>query len=232
MKIANKNIELQDDESIYSLGSFSLIHGKTGQQLTSDTVSLAKFIPFLQQNSRVIELGTGIGAIVLMLAERFRDLNITGIEIDNPTFQISKKNLKINDLQDRVALLNCDWRSLYGKFPRGSFDCLIANPPYKKQGTGRLSPDSSRALARSEVAGTLEELLKISAYLIGSTGRLYFIFPLERLVELFEEFAKNKISPGRLVILDGLNEKKSLFLIEAGAGCSLSVEVEKPSLRP
>ncbi len=209
--------DISEDEILESLGPYFFVQRKAGHRLTGDTVTLAEFvIPALTENDSVIDLGTGTGAIPLLLAWKSAVRFITGVEIDAATAGTAVKNVSANGLEDRIEIINRDFRELKGLFPEGAFSVVVSNPPYMKSGTGRVSPKKERAGARAELYGGLSDLIEISAWLAGRGGRIFYVFPLARLAEMRAELGKAGLEERRVEFPASKPGKEpDLFLIEA-----------------
>lgn len=216
---------VRDDETLERLGPYFFLQKKAGQRLTNDTVSLSEFAAqTLTENDTVIDLGTATGALALLLASKTGAKSITGVEVDGKAFETATRNVETNGLGSRVSVINADYRSLPSLYSAGSFTAVVSNPPYTKAGAGRVSPDKERAAARSEVMGTLSDLVKVSMYLAGDSGKIFYVFPVARLSEMLEEAASSGLNVRRLRFLrTPAGKKASVFLVELGkeGGCVL-----------
>ncbi|MBI5598742.1 MAG: methyltransferase [Deltaproteobacteria bacterium] len=199
------------------IGPFTFTQAK-GQRLTYDSVLLAGFLPPLGKNDAVVDLGTGSGVIPLILCSRSGAGRIVGVEVDGESAEIAGKNVRRNGLRARVEIINRDWRELKDVYPPGSFSVVVSNPPYMKRGEGRVSPARQRALARYETAGTLSDLVEISVYLAGASGRIFYVYPARRFEELILELEKRGIKPLRVAFARTGGKNPKIFLIEAGKG--------------
>jgi len=65
-----------------------------------------------------------------------------------------------------------------------SIDLVICNPPFREKNSGRLNPDSQRAIARHEILASLNDVLNVARTLLKARGRLALIFPVARLADL------------------------------------------------
>ncbi|MBI4949212.1 MAG: methyltransferase [Deltaproteobacteria bacterium] len=206
------------------IGPYSFIQG-SGQKVTNDPLLLADFVLPLNADDRVIDLGTGTGIIPLLLASKSRAKRITGVEIDTEACSVFERNIADNGLEGMVEAVLSDYRDLKSIYKAGSFSLVVANPPYIKAGAGRVSPKKQRAVARSEVKGTLKELIDISKYLAGEKGRVAYVFPVARLFEMLGEarVAGLKVRRLRFIHTSRLKPAK-LFLIEAGQEGGLVIE--------
>ncbi|MBW7956592.1 MAG: methyltransferase [Deltaproteobacteria bacterium] len=217
---------ISKDETLERLGPYFFVQRKAGQRLTGDSVELAEFaIPALHEDDSIIDIGTGTGAIPLILAWKSRAGKITGVEIDEEAAGTAMKNVESNGLAGRVDIVNRDLRELREAYDEGSFTAVIGNPPYGKTGAGRISPKRERAAARAEVHGGLSDLISISAYLTGRKGRVFYVFPTARLPEMLSELGKAGFRPARMRFLGGKQGRPpKLFLIEAGKEGGMEIE--------
>lgn len=200
-------------------------------EITSDTLRLAGFIPPLCASDSIIDIGTGSGALCLMLAGSNKDTPITGVEIQPPRVRAALHNVRSNGLSSQITILQRDYRTLATEFSEGAFTHVVSNPPYVKAGSGRVSPVQERQTARSEVFGGMSDLVMAASHLMGDAGSLFLIFPVSRQGELLEEFAKQDLSPVRLRFIHPKEGAPALrFLVEAVRDkfCDRSVVVEEP----
>ncbi len=80
------------------------------------------------QGGRVVDWGTGSGAIALAVADLRLDLNVTGLERSPEALAVAERNLAANpSLAERVRLLASDgMTAVAGE----RFDVVVSNPPY------------------------------------------------------------------------------------------------------
>ncbi len=76
--------------------------------------------------TRILDLGTGSGAIALALAAAFPDASVTATDISEDALSLARENALANELQHRVQFIESNWFSNV----KGSFDCIVSNPPY------------------------------------------------------------------------------------------------------
>lgn len=77
---------------------------------------------------RVIDLGTGSGAIALALAKRFPEASVVAVDASEEALALAAENVRRHDLQSRVEVLRSNWFEAIGA--GGSFDLIVGNPPY------------------------------------------------------------------------------------------------------
>jgi len=216
----NKN----KNEKTESIGPYSFTQPISGQRLTTDTVCLVDFILPLRPDDTIIDLGTGAGVIPLMLAARSASIRVVGVEIDPQASALAAKNVAANNLEDRITIINKDIRETVNAFAQGSFSVVVSNPPFRKAGAGRPSPDKARELARAETA-TLKELIRVSKRLAGKDGRIFYVFPVSRLFEMLREGRTAGLAPRRLRFAHTRTDKAAkFFMIEFGTDGTLTIE--------
>lgn len=174
--------------------------------LGSDALALGKFCT-VKPSWRVCDLGTGSGALLLLLARRRAGLSLTGIEIDPLSVQTAQKNLADNGLKGEII---CgDLRAV--PLPAGGFDLAVSNPPYFPVGSGK-----SGGPARSEELCTLEELCAAAGRLVKNGGRFALCHRPERLVDVVCTLRAHDLEPKRLKLVSpGENHPPALLLVEA-----------------
>lgn len=198
-----------------NIGPYTYIQPPGGSRLTQDPLLLAEFVLPLQEEDNAIDLGTGAGIIPLVLAWKTPARRITGVELEPASAEAARRNVLDNGLSKRVQVIESDWRGLSEEH-RGEYSVVLANPPYRKAGAGRTSPDPAREVARAEVFGTLSDLINAASTLVSGEGRVAFVFTADRLFEMLEGIRGAGLCPRRLRFVHTAPDRKAkLFLVEA-----------------
>lgn len=79
---------------------------------------------------RVLDLGTGTGAICLALLHECPGATGIGVDISADALETAAANAEMNGLGDRFSILESDWFSAVD----GCFDLIVSNPPYIPSG--------------------------------------------------------------------------------------------------
>ncbi len=193
-------------------GSLRVLQKKGGYRFSVDAVLLSEFSK-IRKNEKVMDLGTGCGILPLLLSKTTKAHSFVGVEIQKELANLAKKNVQLNHLQDRVSILQKDFRDLKDTYPPGSFDVVVSNPPYRKYRTGRVNPAMEKAIARHEIKGTLEDLISIASYLLPPKGRCYVIFPALRTVDLLVVLRSQRLEPKRLQFVHPRLEEDAKFIL-------------------
>jgi tRNA1(Val) A37 N6-methylase TrmN6 len=188
---------------------------KAGYRFSLDALLLADF-PAMKSCSRILELGAGSGVVSLILAKRYPKAKLTGVEIQAGLFARAARNAALNGLEHRVEFMHTDLKRLPRMLPPEGFDMVVMNPPFRKPGTGRLSPGDERAAARHELTAKLRDIIRVSARMLKNRGRLEIIYHPSRLAELFSMMRKYKLEPKRLRMVHSHTEDEArMALVEA-----------------
>ncbi len=217
-----------------TLGRISLDQPEDGPRVNADTILLASYVRDTFSGARggrdVLDMGCATGAIALILARRFPELqSIRGLDIQGDLVRLARENAKRNGLEGRVSFLEGDLRNIRELYPPQSFDVVVSNPPYESPGSGRLSASRSDMVARQEVSCTLDELATACRYLLRNRGRLYLVFKAERMCELLATLSSRGLEPKRARMVHPLKDRKAtVVLVESLRGGRPGMMVEPP----
>ncbi len=98
--------------------------------------------------ARILDLGTGSGAIAVALACERPDLAIIGTDISEPALAVARRNAR--DQRAAIELVRSDW--FEGLAP-GKFDLIVANPPYVAEKDAHLDRGDVRFEPRLALLG-------------------------------------------------------------------------------
>ncbi len=156
---------------------------QNGYRFSTDSLILAASTEIFG-HERIIDIGTGSGILPLILASKYPGLDIVGVEIQKELYQYACQNISTHKLENKINLINKDINDIKLSDIKDPVDLIVSNPPYKKKGSGRLNPDSQKAMARHEMSLDINQLFKCSKQLLKEHGSLYLIFPAERISDL------------------------------------------------
>lgn len=219
--------ETTDKLQAYDL---KIIQPRHGYRFSLDPLLLCDFAN-LHGVETIADLGTGCGVMPLVFARKSLDLKIVGIETQEEMAELATRNVLLNGLSERVSVLHRDVNSLRRHLVPSSFDLVVANPPYRKPGTGRISPKPGRDLARHESTASLADFLSAAKYLVKPSGKICFIYHPSRIIEFLMETAALKLAPLRLRMVHGdARAEARMFLVELVKGRKGDLAVMPPLL--
>jgi tRNA1Val (adenine37-N6)-methyltransferase len=224
------NPRLLPGESIdrFLEGRLQIIQSRDGYRFSIDAILLAEFVT-IGPGDIVIDLGTGCGIIPLILLLTRPIGHAVGLEIQEELASQATRNAWLNGLGHKMDIVRGDIRC--PPMVPGSADMVICNPPYRKTRSGRINPDSRRAIARHELLTSLDDILRAASYLLKKKGRVALIYPAARLTDVLVRLRRIKLEPKRIRLnYPGLDSGAKLALIEATQGGRPGVEVLPPLL--
>ena len=79
---------------------------------------------------RILDIGTGSGALLLALLSELPNATGTGTDISAAALEVARANAERSDLATRCTFIACD----IAAGVRGPFDLIVSNPPYVAHG--------------------------------------------------------------------------------------------------
>lgn len=215
-----------DNLDLFDLKLFQPRHG---YRYSLDPLLLCRFCGAVPQSGRIIDLGSGCGVIALVLARINSTASVVAVENNPDMAAIIEQNIRHNKLENRVLLQAEDVVNLQKIHPDSTFDLVVSNPPFRRAGTGKVSPRSGRDAARHETTATLADFLDAAKYLVKPSGRICFIQLPARLPELMALAALKKLSVLRLrMIHNTAGSPATMFMAELAKGRRAAPLVEPP----
>jgi tRNA1(Val) A37 N6-methylase TrmN6 len=213
---ARRNYEMETLDSIKIRGlEVQVYQAKAGYRFSLDALLLADF-PDIKACRSVLELGAGSGVVSLLLAKKYPRAKVFGVEIQDGLYKRAVRNAELNGLSCQVKFMHADFRSFPKSPPLKDFDLVVSNPPFRKPGTGRISPGDERAAARHELKGGINDVVKAASLLLKNRGRLCLVYHPDRLAMLFKQMALHKLEPKRMrMVHSHTGDFARMVLVEA-----------------
>ena len=98
-------------------------------KVTTDNLALANFIKIKSKDKLLVEFGSGLLSIPLLLSTR-TDIEMIGIEKASIACKLSSMSIKDNNLEDKIKVINDDIKNINKYFAINSIDIIVCNPPY------------------------------------------------------------------------------------------------------
>ena len=89
---------------------------------------------------RILEVGTGSGAISIVLARELESARIVSTDLSSEALGIARENAASHGVTSRLSFLACNLLEPF----RGSFDMIVSNPPYLSESEYESLPDEVR----------------------------------------------------------------------------------------
>jgi len=124
---------------------------------------------------KILELGTGSGAISIALAKNISASKITALDISNKALCIAKKNAKLHQLERQIDFITSDW---YSKLESredsfNKYDYIVSNPPYiSKQDIDQMSVEARKFEPEIALYASENGLVSYKAIISGASRYL------------------------------------------------------------
>lgn len=163
-------------------GRVRLLQPARGYRIAIDAVLLAAAVD-AAPGDRVLDLGTGVGAVGLCVVARLPSCEVIGIEFQPVLVALAERNVRLNGVDDRVRLLLHD---IAQPLPvdLGAFDHVVTNPPYLPAAVADPSPNPIKALATVESSADLARWLAVATGAAKPAGCVLIIHRSDRVDEI------------------------------------------------
>ena len=183
---------LETSEDAVLGGRLTLRQPLRGHRVGHDAILLAAATE-AKAGEHALDLGAGVGAAGLALAQRVHGLNVTLVEIDPALSALAADNAQRNGLGDRVRVVTLDVAApavfaAAGLQP-ASADRVLMNPPFNDPARQNVSPDAQRRRAHVGGPGMLPRWLETAALLLKPGGVLTLIWRADDLDTVLKSLA-------------------------------------------
>lgn len=223
--------KIKENERIDDLEykGLKIIQNKDGFCFGIDSILLSDFAKEIPNNAKVIDLGTGTGIISILLCEKTKLSKIIGVEIQKEVYELAKRNIKLNNLENKFEVINENIKNLEKILEKNSYDAIVTNPPYKKENTGLTNENKLKLISRHEIEANLEDFIQISSKLLKNNGAFYMVHRPERLTDIIDILRKNKLEPKTLqLIYPKINKQPTMILIKAIKNAKPFLKIKEP----
>ncbi len=182
-------VDVAADETIDALsGHFRILQLREGHRFSTDDLLVAWYgTSWCPSAARVLDLGSGIGAVAMIAAWRLRGAEFVTIEAQARSAELARRSVAYNGLAARFDVREGDFRE--GLEDAGVFDLVLGSPPYWPADEGVLSENPQRAACRFELRGDISDYCAAAARHVAPGGIFAVVFPahpdlqLERVFE-------------------------------------------------
>jgi tRNA1(Val) A37 N6-methylase TrmN6 len=160
-------------------GRLMLVQPKRGHRVGTDAALL---VAAGAPEGRIVDVGAGVGAVGLALAQRNPLASVDLVELDPGLAQLAESNAARNGLQARTRVLRLDALNPRERREAGlgeSASCVVTNPPFFDAKAVRASPDTGKTRAHvldsAEAGATLADWIQASLAMLAPGGRFLMI---------------------------------------------------------
>lgn len=224
-------MDIRPNERIDDLeiNGYKIIQDQSGFCFGIDSVLISDFAKKIKKNSKVIDLGTGSGIIPTLLCAKTLLREVVGVEIQSDVAEMAKRSIKLNNLEDRFRIINCNVTDVSQFFGNNCFDVVVTNPPYKKLDTGKINLNEKKLISRHEIKANLEDFIKVSSKILKDRGEFYMVHRPDRLADIIEYLRKYKLEPKELrFVHPNENKEPNILLLKAIKNARPFLKILKP----
>jgi tRNA1(Val) A37 N6-methylase TrmN6 len=160
----------------------------SGARVGIDPVFLAAAVP-AEPDQQVLDLGCGSGAASLCLAARVPGCQITGLELQRDLARLAGDNAALNGMSDRVSVIAGNLLRPPPRLSPGTFDHVMANPPFIEAGRGTAASDPAKAAATMEGEASLADWVRFALVMARDKASISFIHRADRIDALLGQIA-------------------------------------------
>lgn len=160
------------EQSIALTRDFRLLQKLRGHRYSVDDMLVGHLvITRCRSVERALDLGCGLGSVLLITAWAFPAAHLVGLEIHPEHVAFARRNIALNRCGDRTRVVAGDLRDTALVDTLGRFDLVTGSPPYFEPGSGTLCADPARAAAHFELHGGIEAYAAAASRALTDGGR-------------------------------------------------------------
>ncbi len=163
---------VEGEDLCWLAGDWRILQRLDGHRWSADDLVTAWWAAATDEAPRrALDLGCGIGTVLLFTAWRFSEARCLGVEAQELSFQLARRSLAWNGVEERCQLRLGDFRDRAVTPEESAFDLVTGTPPYFPPGSGLESDRVQRAPCRFEHRGGVEDYALAAARLLTDDGR-------------------------------------------------------------
>ena len=158
------------EDLVHLSGDWRLLQLARGHRWSLDDLATAWFAAAQcdAPPARLLDLGCGIGAVLLLLAWRFPAARGLGVEAQAASVALARRSIAWNGAESRCAVVAGDLRALPAV--AGRFDLVTGTPPYLPPGTGTQPARAHQTGCHFEERGGIESYCAAAATALAPGG--------------------------------------------------------------
>lgn len=166
-------------KDVFRFKNFTVCQSRSAMKVGTDAVLLGAWA---NGGNNILDIGAGTGIVSLMMAQRFSEAFVTGVEIDDAAAGEASDNAQRSPFGDRIRIIN---KPIQRFVPSGKYDAIVTNPPFFTHGYN--TPDSKRRQARQSLTLTFHDILIFCKEWLNEKAELSVILPVDAMEEFSEE---------------------------------------------
>ena len=162
---------------------------------------------------RLVDLGCGIGSVLLLLAWRFPDARCVGIEAQASSVALARRSAAWNGAAGRCDVRRGDLRDLAAVAEAAGVDLVTGTPPYLPPGSATRSSMPQRGACRIEDRGGIEDYCAAAARLLAPGAPFVVCAAAGQHARVAAAAASAGLAPGTRLDVVPRDGKEPLFAV-------------------
>lgn len=183
--------------SVFKFKQFDVQQRDSAMKVGTDAMVLGALIN-VQGKDNGLDIGAGTGVLSLMVAQNNSLINITAVELDEPSFEECALNFQQSVWKDRLRVVNADFINFDSS---DKYDLIFSNPPYYQ--TKLPGKDKRLSAAKHEASLPMRSIVTGSRRLLSEKGEIWLIVPFADHERWVDEFNANDLWCNRLISISG-----------------------------
>ena len=160
-------------------GFFRIFQLSHGHRFSTDDVLTAWYgTSWCPSARKVLDLGSGIGAVGMIAAWRLVGARFVTVEAQEESVRLARKSAKWNGLTERYEIREGDFREAGVLRESEQFDLVLGSPPYFPPGSGLEGDHPQKIACRFEMRGDISDYCAVAAKHLERGGFFACVFPV------------------------------------------------------
>lgn len=178
--------------TMFRFKQFTIWQDECGMKVGTDGVLLGAWA---RGGYRVLDVGTGTGIIALMMAQRYPEAQVLGIDIDEGAVRQAALNVEASPFARQICIGQMRVQNM-DDAQAGRYDAVVSNPPFFIDSLQ--APDRQRNMARHAETLTYADLMQAASRLLAADGELSVIVPFDYRRRMDDEAIFQGFFPSRV----------------------------------
>ncbi len=174
----------------FTFKQFHVEQNGAAMKVTTDSCVFGSWID-VPPTGRVLDAGTGTGLLALMMAQRFQQLEITGVELEEAAYRDAALNFAKSPFAGRLRAVLADVLTFDDGQP---YDTIVCNPPFFLNALPAKNKPRNMARHASDTF-SVDGFLDAVARLLRMNGELFLILPPAEASVWMEKAAVRNVFP-------------------------------------
>jgi tRNA1Val (adenine37-N6)-methyltransferase len=192
----------------FAFKQFTIHQNGAALPVTTDACLFGALAEF-DQPLNILDLGTGTGLLLHMMAQKYPNASLSGIDIHHESLECAKINIQQNNLIHKTNLIKGNFLDPNIIYPISRFDAIISNPPFFENQLK--SSNAAKSKSRHFENGEMQQFFNQIDQLLTPNGTAYILLPANNETV---EFTPNLLPQKIIFIHNQFNKSAHLKVIE------------------